>query len=88
MVERNRLYVRQNIKVLDDDAVARICHENDFSQPLIDNVLRKYLPDEKYKGLEEYEWNTTKTRAEKDQDRRRKLMEQERKRVALQRAKE
>jgi len=46
-------------------------------------VLRKYLPEEKYRGLEEYEWNTTKTRQEKDIDRRRKLMEQERKKLFL-----
>ena len=51
-------------------------------------MLRKYLPEEKYRGLEEYEWNTTKTRQEKDIDRRRKLMEQERKKLFLQRQKE
>jgi colicin import membrane protein len=43
--------------------------------------LKTYETDDKYKGLEEYEWNTTQTRQEKEIERRKKAAYAERLRL-------
>ena len=44
---------------LDRDDVARICHLVDFDEGKIDAKLSTYVTDNKYSGLEEFEWQTT-----------------------------
>jgi len=44
---------------LDRDDVARICHMYDFDEDKIDLKLTSYVTDGKYRGLEEFEWQTT-----------------------------
>ena len=36
--------------------------ENDFDLKRITAEFDKYLPDKKYKGLKDYEWQNTETR--------------------------
>lgn len=43
--------------------------------------MKTYEVDDKYKGLEEYEWNTTQTRQEKEIERRKKAAYAERLRL-------
>lgn len=45
--------------MLDDDDVARICHQHKFNSKKIDEALARYQTDSKYKGLEMYEWQVT-----------------------------
>ena len=71
--EKKKDYVRENLSVkLDDDDIARICHTCDFDEQKIDQKLANYATKSKYQGLEEYEWQTTQTRAEKEAIKRKK----------------
>ena len=49
-----------------------ICFENNFDEEAVRAVLSKYETDERYKGMQEFEWNTTKTRHEVKQENRRR----------------
>lgn len=71
---RKLAFVRQNMRgMLDEDDVARICHQCDFDEKAIDDKLSSYKTDSKYSGLQEYEWNTTQSRAEKEAAKRQKI---------------
>lgn len=59
----------------------RVCIDFDFDKKKIQNYLKKYETDDKYKGLEEYEWQSTQTRQEKEDERKRKAAYQERMRL-------
>ena len=41
---------------LDEDDVARICHQCDFNEDVIDQKLASYKTESKYAGLQEFEW--------------------------------
>lgn len=56
----------------------KVCIDFDFNSSKISQYLKTYETEDKYKGLEEFEWNTTQTRKEKDDDRRRKAAQIER----------
>lgn len=43
--------------------------------------MKTYELEDKYKGLEEYEWNTTQTRKDKEEERKRKALQAERQRL-------
>jgi len=43
-----------------------VCLENEFDRVKIKSYLKSYETEDKYKGLEEYEWNTTQTRKDKE----------------------
>jgi len=50
-------FVLENMRnMLDEDDVARICHQCDFDERRIEEKLASYSTDSKYQGLEEYEW--------------------------------
>lgn len=65
-----------------------MCHQCDFNEAKIDLKLAHYATDSKYKGLEEFEWQTTQTRADKEAEKRRKQEIAERKRIQRERAAE
>ena len=48
IVEKKKAYVADNIKVLTDDQVVRICVDADFNEEVIDKQLRQYETDKKY----------------------------------------
>ena len=50
LVEEKKEYARQNMKVLDSDAVIKICIDNDFDSAKIDKELEKFKTDKKYEG--------------------------------------
>lgn len=77
-IEEWKSYARKNIKVLNDDHIVKVCIDFDFNSSKISQYLKTYETEDKYKGLEEFEWNTTQTRKEKDDDRRRKAAQIER----------
>lgn len=84
--EKKKDYVRENLSVkLDDDDIARICHTCDFDEQKIDQKLANYATKSKYQGLEEYEWQTTQTRAEKEAIKRKKREAAEAKRIQKER---
>ncbi len=62
IVEKKKAYVAQNIKVLGEDQVVRICVDALFDEVEIDAQLKQYETDKKYAGMEDYEWNTAMTR--------------------------
>lgn len=83
---RKLAFVRQNMRgMLDEDDVARICHQCDFDEKAIDDKLSSYKTESKYAGLQEFEWQTTQTRAEKEAAKRRKIEEMEQKRLQRER---
>ena len=57
----------------------KICVDFDFDEEKIDEYLKVFEIDEKYKGIPAFEWHQTKTKEEKAHDRRKKLLEAERK---------
>ena len=77
-------YARQNMKVLDADAVIRICIDNDFDSGKIDKELEKFKTDKKYEGYQEYEWNTFQSKQEKKQA----AQEQKRRQAEIERRKQ
>lgn len=50
VVDEKTKYARQNMKVLDSDAVIKICIDNDFDSAKIDKELEKFKTDKKYEG--------------------------------------
>jgi len=76
-----KAYGRKNVKVLTDEQIVRVCIDFDFDNKKIQSYLKTYETDDKYKGLEEYEWNTTQTKQQKVEDRRRKAAYAERLRL-------
>lgn len=64
---------RKNLKMIKDDEVVQVCVENDFNRAAISAYFAKFQTTDKYKGLQEFEWNTTQTIQEKNQQRRRKV---------------
>lgn len=59
--------------------VQKICIDFDFEEDKIDEYLKIFDIEEKYKGIPAYEWHQTKTKEEKARERRMKLLEAERK---------
>jgi hypothetical protein len=59
--------------------VHQLCIDFDFEEEKIDEYLKVFEIDDKYKGIPAYEWHETKTKEEKAQERRKKLLEAERK---------
>jgi hypothetical protein len=59
--------------------VHQLCIDFDFEEEKIDEYLKVFEIEDKYKGIPAYEWHETKTKEEKTQERRRKLLEAERK---------
>jgi len=64
--------VKRSIRVLDYDAVVRICVDNDCDQQRVQIALDKYNTKEKYQGLKQFEWQTTETRQDLQEKRRKK----------------
>lgn len=59
ILEAKKQYVREHLSYklkLDEDDIARICHQCDFNEKLIDKKLANYATEKKYEGLEEFEW--------------------------------
>lgn len=55
----------------------QVCVENDFNRAAISAHFSKFETTDKYKGLQEFEWNTTQTSQQKNQERRRKVFKAE-----------
>ena len=49
----------------DEDYIIRTCVDHDFDEKEIIESLDMYMTEDKYKGLKDYEWNTTETRQDK-----------------------
>ena len=66
---------------LDEDDIARMCHHCEFDEDAITKKLAKYSTDKKYEGIEEFEWQTTESRQEKEAKKKRKQEIAERRRI-------
>lgn len=53
--------------VLSENQVVRVCIEENFHMGAIHKYLKQFEMDAKYKGLDQFEWNTASTRTEKKQ---------------------
>jgi len=56
------------------------CLDNDFDPVRVKSYLKTYETDDKYKGMEQYEWNTTQTRKDKEDLRQKEAARKERER--------
>lgn len=66
VILETQAYVKQQMNgVLDDSQVVRVCIDEEFDYDSIRKYLKKYEMDAKYKGLDQFEWNTAITRNEK-----------------------
>lgn len=63
-VNDKKNYVKSNIKGLPEHKVVRICLDHDFDDVSITKALKQYETEEKYKGMQEYEWNTIQSKEE------------------------
>ena len=59
--------------------VQRICVDFDYEEDKIDDYLRTFEVEEKYKGIPAYEWHETKSREQKAHERKLQRLEAERK---------
>ncbi len=50
--------------------VHKICVDFDFEEDKIDDYLKTFEVEEKYKGIPAYEWHQTKTREQKAHERK------------------
>jgi len=54
--------------------VRKICIEFEYEEDKIDEYLRFYIIEDKYKGIPAYEWHQTVTSEQKSANRRIKLL--------------
>lgn len=71
-MKRIKDYVRKNVRVLSMDDVTRICIDKKCNEDAIHEALKKYNTDDKYKGIQSFEWQTTETRADVQEKKRQK----------------
>lgn len=57
-----------------------ICFENNFNEQAVLAVFSKYETEDKYKGMQEFEWNTTKSRQEVKQENKYKAIQESKRR--------
>lgn len=74
-------YCQEHVKVLKAEEVKKICVEFEFDEDKIDEYLRVYDIEDKYKDVAAYQWQVTVTSEQKVSIRRKKLFETERKRL-------
>jgi len=86
-IEETKTYVHKNIKVLSDEQVVRTCLDFNFDATKINQYLKTYETEERYKGMEEYEWNTIQSRKDKEDERLREQARKERERLRREEAK-
>lgn len=55
-IEEMQEYARKNIKILNDDQIVNICLEHNFDLHKVQAHFKKFAPEDKYSGLEAYEW--------------------------------
>ena len=65
LITETQAYVRQNIKVMSKEEVVRVCVDLDFDTAAIKKHLAKYETNDKYKGLQQFEWATATSRKDK-----------------------
>lgn len=63
---------------MNDDQIVNICLEHNFDYHKVQAHFKKYSTEDKYSGLEAYEWNTTKSKAELLNEKKRKAFQAER----------
>jgi len=84
-VDERVQFCAKKVSILKPAEVRRICVEFEFEADKIDTYLQYYIIDDKYKDVPAFQWQETLTREQKAQMRRRKLLEAERKRRAVER---
>lgn len=65
----------------------RTCLDFNFDATKINQYLKTYETEERYKGMEEYEWNTIQSRKDKEDERLREQARKERERLRREEAK-
>jgi len=80
MISEKIAFCKKNVSVLKAEEVRKICIEFDFDLDKIEEYLKCYEIEEKYKGVAAYQWQETLTREQKAQQRKMKYLEAERKR--------
>lgn len=68
MIQQTQVFVKEQMNgVLSENQVVRVCIEENFHMGAIHKYLKQFEMDAKYKGLDQFEWNTASTRTEKKQ---------------------
>ena len=63
----------------------KICVDFEFDEDKIEDYLKTYAIEEKYKGIPAFEWHQTKTREQKAHERKKAKLDEERKQRQVQR---
>ena len=58
--------------------MVQICIQYDFNDAQIMEHMQRFETDDKYKGIADFEWNTTQSRQQKQQELKRKAAYAER----------
>jgi len=79
LIESKKDKVKHLIPVaLKFEELQKICIEFEFDSAKIDEYLQFLEIDEKYKNVEAYQWQETKSKEQKQMERQRKKLEAER----------
>jgi hypothetical protein len=68
IIQEMQTFIKQQMNdILDESQIVRVCIDEEFNIGKIQNYLKQYEQDAKYKGLDQFEWNTATTRNDKKQ---------------------
>jgi len=66
IIQQTQVFVKEQMNdVLSENQIVRLCLDEEFQVGAIRKYLKQYEMDAKYKGLDQFEWNTASTRTEK-----------------------
>jgi len=68
-----------------EEQIVRICLDYEFDPAKIESYLTQFRTEQKYEGIEAYEWQTTLTRQDKENKRKEQQRAAELKRIEMER---
>jgi hypothetical protein len=69
-VKEKIAFCSKKIKVLKPEEIKKVCSDFDFDRAKIDEYLKSYDVDDKYRNLPAFQWQETITREQKLQQRK------------------
>ena len=77
---RQKQYQYRALPVFKAEEIKQICIDFEFNEDSLDKYFKIFEQEEKYKDLPAYQWQETKSREQKQQDRMKKQLEEQRQR--------
>lgn len=80
LVKEKIAFCSKKIKVLKPDEIKKVCSDFDFDRAKIDEYLKSYDVDDKYRDVPAFQWQQTVTREQKLQQRKQRNEDADRRR--------